>query len=357
LDDLIGDETARDRYTEHGYFSASLIHAVAPECEIHLVQVLDDHVHGSVGFLLSMMDKYIDAFKEKHPIDTHPRLILNLSLGFKLNSRKALEILEDKVILKSAKEAVKNLRQVSETISGERKNKETKGERERDPIAGLLDQLTGGSDIPHVAHGFYMNNLSRRHADLSHLVVAAAGNEGVKERRRPKATMPASFDSVLGVAASGKKGRLALFANDAVVMAPGGDFGLNPPDASDLDSADWIDDLDVLCVYPINCPYAITGRATTDEIIALDGAQIREKAHDMNSGYMLWWGSSFSAPLAAGLAALVWGVDPTLPPPDVRKFIIENANKRVDDAGEVGIINVIHTLEAVRDDQNPGGGD
>ena len=329
LDDLVNETTSRDEFTEHGYYVASLIHAVAPKSHIHLVQVLDDHVYGSVGFLLSMMDNYIDAFNKMHVDDPDTPLILNLSLGFRLNSIQELdELLQDRA--DAARAAYEGMRELRRALR----------RYEKQGLPNELDRLLSPSlpatQIPRFAHPLYFSDLPNRKGKFRHLVVAAAGNEGVRGNPHPEATMPASFESVLGVAAASKNGTRAIFSNRGNVMAPGGDYRLSPP-AGDPDSGVGLSDL--CASNPTDCPYAIIGRVTTDDLILKLGCELDNKGHKMASGYMLWWGSSFAAPLASGLAALVWSKNPRLSPGAVMDHIKTNQRN--------GIIDVQKTLDAV----------
>ena len=114
--------------------------------------------------------------------------------------------------------------------------------------------------------------LLRAHAQ-NVVIVAAAGNDNATTDDDLPAAFPARWDFVVGVAASDSKKRRACFSNQGDVMAPGGS-GLKH------------------CAPPIgrchdeDCPYAV---------ISLDVGSY--------TGYSYGIGTSFAAPLVAGLAA------------------------------------------------------
>ncbi len=114
--------------------------------------------------------------------------------------------------------------------------------------------------------------LQRAHAQ-NVVIVAAAGNDNATAEADLPAAFPARWDFVVGVAASDSKKRRACFSNQGDVMAPGGS-GLKhcaPPAGRCHDE---------------DCPYAV---------ISLDVGSY--------TGYSYGVGTSFAAPLVAGLAA------------------------------------------------------
>lgn len=105
------------------------------------------------------------------------------------------------------------------------------------------------------------------------VIVAASGNENDATDEDLPAAFPARWEFVLGVAASDSKKQRACFSNQGDVMAPGGE-GMKH------------------CQFPTgrchdeDCPYAV---------ISLDVGSY--------TGYSYGVGTSFAAPLVAGLAA------------------------------------------------------
>ncbi len=113
----------------------------------------------------------------------------------------------------------------------------------------------------------------RRAYEMNIVIVAAAGNENATSDVDLPAAFPARWPFVVGVAASDSKKQRACFSNRGDVMAPGG-AGLKN------------------CQFPAgrchdeDCPYAV---------ISLDVGSY--------TGYSYGVGTSFAAPLVAGLAA------------------------------------------------------
>lgn len=119
------------------------------------------------------------------------------------------------------------------------------------------------------------------------LVIAAAGNEYLKGN---PPSYPAALKEVMAVGATDYRNRHASYStahSNISVVAPGGDpFSIN-----DADPLHWI---------------LSTWRTRT-------------------SLYQMAAGTSQSAPLVSGLAALLWSVDPTLTPNQVRGIIEQTA--------------------------------
>ena len=107
------------------------------------------------------------------------------------------------------------------------------------------------------------------------ITVAAAGNENAETSTALAAAYPARWEFVVGVAASNRQRQRACFSNSGDVMAPGGDGDRHCLPAIDR-------------CHDEQCGYAI---------ISLDVGSY--------TGYSFGVGSSFAAPLVAGLAARV----------------------------------------------------
>ncbi|MFZ7111158.1 MAG: Ig-like domain-containing protein, partial [Desulfatiglandales bacterium] len=113
--------------------------------------------------------------------------------------------------------------------------------------------------------------------------------------------------------------------------------------------------------YPAACTYAVAVSATTstdtkasfsnygDWIdIAAPGSSILTT--NRGGGYGSWSGTSFSSPIAAGLAALIWSVDPSLTNAEVLDIMTRNADDLGDPGFDIyfgyGRINVATSLAA-----------
>jgi len=172
-------------------------------------------------------------------------------------------------------------------------------------------------------------------------VVAASGNDsgqrsGSASQSTPQTTpqpwptpaqaeFPAIFPDAIAVAASCRERGRSCFSNQGEVAAPGGngddkcESGLgicknncqNRPDCGG------------------DCPYGIIGPVT--------------KSKDFESGYAYWAGTSFSAPLVSGLAALLLEKQKQGARIDIDDLIMAGTCGSKDGPG---IINVPHALLA-----------
>lgn len=168
-----------------------------------------------------------------------------------------------------------------------------------------------------------MQDLLRAARCLGMMVVAAAGNNSADQARPEPANLPANWPSVFSVAASTQANGRSGFSNRGNIAAPGGNGRPGEPGEHRWMPANQS------CTSS-DCPYSVIGPVMKTQ---------------ENSGFIYWSGSSFAAPMAAGLAALVMERGGGhLPPNDVRR-IIECAATKVDDADlGAGIINVARTL-------------
>jgi hypothetical protein len=129
------------------------------------------------------------------------------------------------------------------------------------------------------------------------LIVAAAGNEEIHAASQ----YPAAYDFVIGTAATDHHGQQASYANDGDVLAPGGDgdCGMANMPATDAN-------FDCLAVLNSQSP----------------------------TGASYWQGSSFSAGIVSGVAALLWEADGTLSPPDVNTYDLSNIIKLINNINQ-----------------------
>jgi hypothetical protein len=175
---------------DHGLFVSSLIHAVAPQSQIHLIQVLDGNARGDLMTLIKALNEFIRGRLTEggRKLDN---VVINLSLGISQIWQPDRLGLRDEV---SAFE---------KRLAGL-----MKGYRPGGPRAMSLKVLAFGAKF-HKA-----------------IVVAAAGNDSRLDRVE-EANIPAAYDSVIGVAASNRMNERACFSNKGDVAAPGGDGDTN----------------------------------------------------------------------------------------------------------------------------------
>lgn len=165
---------------------------------------------------------------------------------------------------------------------------------------------------------------------LGTVAVSAAGNSSSNADIPRPAGLPGGMSGVLPVAASNAENNRACFSNCGRVGAPGGD-GRSSTNPADKDCKPRVSE----CSKGEMCKVAVIGPA------------IRLPFTDPNNIYYVYWsGSSFSAPLASGLAALVLEAGSGgFSPEQVTKFIECGAITRDDYALGAGIINIPRTLE------------
>lgn len=166
---------------------------------------------------------------------------------------------------------------------------------------------------------------------LGTVVVAAAGNNSSRSSLPLSPNHPASLSGVIGVAASNNSNRRSCFSNGGKVAAPGGDGRSKDTENGDRNCKPRGQD----CSELENCTSAVVGPFIkppyTDE---------------KENGYVFWSGSSFSAPMVTGLAALVLqagqgNLSPTL----VARLIACGATLSEDQYLGAGIIHIGNTLE------------
>lgn len=165
---------------------------------------------------------------------------------------------------------------------------------------------------------------------LNAVAVSAAGNSSGKSDIPRPASVPAGMSGVMAVAANNHNRNRACFSNCGDVAAPGGDGrDLNQP-------GDGI------------CKPRIADCQDGTCLAALIGPALKPPFNNENEiEYVLWSGSSFSAPLATGLAALVVNCGQgNFSATQVRKLIECGAILRNDYALGAGIINIPNTMAA-----------
>jgi subtilisin family serine protease len=125
------------------------------------------------------------------------------------------------------------------------------------------------------------------------VIVAAAGNEHNGEGEPPPAQLPAAYDFVLAAEASNEEGKRACFSNRGDVRAPGGEGGPVGQDG---------------CASVVHKCSADCTEKCSDGVIGPVLFPPNGNAY-WPTHYGYWSGTSFSAPLVSGLAALVLEAD------------------------------------------------
>lgn len=203
--------------SDHGLFAAGLVHAVAPTSEIHLVRVLDNYGQGDLYTLARELHRFVSGVLPFGP--ALDGAVINLSLGVHPPPDAA--------------------------------------------ALGLPAEITALRTAMLAADGFKI------------LVVAAAGNDGDADAMQ----LPASYATVVGVAASTAPRGRSCFSNRGDVGAPGGEG-----------SGEGCSPSVTQCTG--NCTAGVVGLAMIGD-------------PTVDTGYVYWAGTSFAAPLTSGAAALV----------------------------------------------------
>ncbi len=214
--------------------------------------------------------------------------------------------------------------------------KESVGDQENQPT-GMVINLSLGVRVPPeeakiglpgaVVALQYLMNASRC---LGAVICAAAGNNSAHTPFLPEpANLPARWVSGMGVAASTIDNRRACFSNQGRIAAPGGD-GRASKDHPESDCRPRTADC-----QGADCPSAVVGPVI-----------LPPYSDETRTSYLFWSGSSFSAPLVSGLAALVIQAGQgQFTPNEVESLIICGATPTNDPYLGVGVINVRRTLE------------
>ena len=275
---------------DHGLFVAGLVHAVAPASEIRLFRVLNEIGCGDLFTLNEALMGFIGEMEVKgEPLSD---VVINLSLG--VRDEEGLDILAPAL---------------STDACGV--------EGQAGDIVSLCDTLYQASE-------------------LGAVIVAAAGNEANGAEGPPPAQLPAAYDFVLAAEASNEEGKRACFSNLGDVRAPGGEGG--PVGGDD-------------CASVVHECSADCSDECSNGVISL--VLYPPKGHAYwPTHYGYWSGTSFSAPLVSGLAALVLEADGVQHSAgNVEPREISNQDMVADailcgaaTAGPEGVINVAATL-------------
>jgi len=248
---------------DHGLFIAGLIHGAAPRAPIRYEPVLDGTGVGDLSLMLLALQRVLSA---KRPSDPQ---IINLSFGFRPHPSRLAQ-------------AWYGL--------------ERPGDEQYSPVPELQDrdhdrrwasshkrQIRDHVDLLRVG----LDELGRYLSLNNCLVVAAAGNDSLRavDHHLPRLDprLPASFDSVLGVAATLADGQPAPYSN------AGDDLQLG----------------DHLATFGGGVGYANLPR---DGVMGIYSGEFPSpSAQDGLGGWAFWSGTSFATGIISGIAANFWG--------------------------------------------------
>ena len=301
---LASNDPAKD-VDEHGLFVAGIIHRVAPESSIHLVDVLNREGRGEIFGLLKALwmlaERAVNGAVNNPENGGHPPLegvVVNLSLGTTLSEH---------FVEKNIYGKLKDLRQ---------------GAYGSQPGSHLMLSLL--DDM--VNHNHYVGSLRliiKLLYELGAVIVAASGNDSAKVAGERLKQIPASYPEVIAVAASTAEKTKANFSNLGDIMAPGG--GRDKPDIE-------------------NDHFKYEAASDDEEYIKFSVMSLVPKLHTDSDGFAYWRGTSFSAPFVSGLAALMIeklkAHNLSLHPSYIRALILQYARG--------GIINVQTILGQIK---------
>jgi hypothetical protein len=238
---------------DHGLYVAGLVHAVAPESDIRLTRILNEYGCGSLFTLNEALYRFVAEVETD--LSTLEGAVINLSLGV------------HKPVGMDEAEPPPPERQV-----------QGGGVAQTDDVA-----LQEAEEPPELLAEDTIESLQAA-VFLAHsrgvVVVAAAGNDSYLEDKPLPPQLPAAYPFVVGVGGSNVMRQRSCFSNWGDVSAPGGDGG--------LDEKSWRRCMPQADQCSGDCDAALISLALSSP-----------------TGYAYWSGSSFSAPLVSGLAALV----------------------------------------------------
>jgi hypothetical protein len=245
--------TPTTNVVDHGLFVSGLVHAVAPESEIELIQVLNRR---GCGDLQTLNESLMQFITQKHrERGSLKGTVISLSLG--IHKPRSIDKSEPEQVIEASGDLdVNNLNILR---------------------ADRLESLEG---ILYVA------------GQEGAVTVAASGNESTQDKALPM-HVPADYPFVVGVSASNISRQRACFSNAGDVAAPGGDG------APDDKYPDRFPCTPQLSECSGDCEWGVISLA----LEPVQSTPITDLARP-SVRYVYWSGTSFSTPLVSGLAAL-----------------------------------------------------
>lgn len=257
---LSGSATPVD-VKDHGLYVAGLVHAAAPQSQIHLYRVLDD---SGCGDLYHLVDGLLRFVADQTALTSRPRSVINLSLGIQKPRR-----------LPDGAERERLLAEIEKTHGEE--------------ILAAYRMSSAETAIESLHTATLLAYQSGA------VIVAAAGNDSVHGYNQLESELPGAYPFVLSVAASGPQRQPACYSNLGDIVAPGAQAELDPSEDGDAATAPRCKPAAAACTAandPANCPYGLIS-LTTNLAPGAAGPY----------GYAYWVGTSFATPLVSGAAA------------------------------------------------------
>lgn len=279
----------------HGLYVTALLKRVAPAATFNIFNVLNEYGSGEIFSLICTLFQVIDdALGQQSPYEFPlVNTVINMSLEASITEENMIRC----------------------GIRGKlRKLLSSAGNTASPVMLTLLQEMISGFHYVPSLH--IPVQIAHR---LGAALVASSGNESAEVFGRMPTAIPARFDEVLDVGASNFWGGMSSYSNQANILAPGG--GKEDPEDPDADLAGLAASL------PNVTPLAM-----------ISWGKMNPPGDP--EGMLFWWGTSFAAPLASGLAALIVGAIPgKLTPGRVKDLIAANVNPAT------RVINVRKTLD------------
>jgi hypothetical protein len=283
---------------DHGLFIAGLLHEVAPRAELSVYRVCNDRGIGDLHTVALAVEHAVSRARGQDI-----KLILNLSLGFAAELPVIDLLMADPEWPARRPEAwTAEVASQIPSVHGRRPDAILsrlidQGLLRADPVAGGRTSVSFLGPLATLDHLFTGRGLPG-----NVLAVAAAGNDSCPgTRAEPR--LPAAIEGVLGVSAVRANGVRSSFSNDDDIYPPddgisafGGEIEANGRTIEGVIGASIND-------YPNGYDGTGSGANTT--------------------GLALWAGTSFAAPLVAGVAACAWSEEQSLTGQDLLRRICD----------------------------------
>ncbi|NTV65198.1 MAG: S8/S53 family peptidase [Oscillochloris sp.] len=274
--------------SDHGLFVAGVIHSIAPQARLRLIEVLNAY---GIGYVESIA-RVLSQLAQECIGDQTPPMVINCSLtimaplaGHWVPDPTRDDDLEDVTLF-----------QAGRALAG------------RNPADLSAEEQAILAQIDLLALAFEWVCMAARHQQI--LVVAAAGNDAQATGVRPQARCPAAFATVVGVGALDKHDRWASYSNRADRQAQQGlaTFGgeVAPPPVRSQGRR----------IRP-----ALAGESVLGVYIG-DFPRMRPRRHNNVNGWAWWAGTSFAAPIVSGAVAYMVGAGLAANPVEAHRQLV-----------------------------------
>jgi hypothetical protein len=265
---------------DHGLFVTGVVYDVLRGGgKVHLIRALNDHGIGDLFAITQTLAQLpLRLLGSDDPRPGEPRLVVNLSLGIDVPI--------------PARFLDRWLPRTSQNL---------------DVIHSHLPDVTTALALLHANLADAMDSLAERGI----AVVAASGNDAMRQDvlpgEPPPPRFPARYENVLGVASTRRDLRTAAdFSNRGQLSAAAGPghistFGGNIVPAPTSNEPGTTD--------------------PDDGVVGIFSNGLLPGGAVNRSGWVRWAGTSFSAPIIAGIAARLWATNPGIGPQDLMTWV------------------------------------